>query len=77
MVDKITETDSKTIILEIKPISTNDVIPNSTYMFYSRIANNLEATKPLRQALIENKCTFIDYEVIRDKEGNSLVGKRD
>mmetsp|Transcript_7236 Transcript_7236/g.6418 ORF Transcript_7236/g.6418 Transcript_7236/m.6418 type:complete len:334 (-) Transcript_7236:322-1323(-) len=74
LVDRITESDSKTILLGIKPIQPSQIIPDTNYMFYSRIANNLGATLPLRQALIDKNCSFIDYEVIRDKEGKSLVG---
>lgn len=63
------------LVLAIKPIKPTQIIPNTNYMLYSRIAAGLEATKPLKQAFLDNKCTFFDYETIRDCNGNGLVGR--
>ncbi|CAI2368317.1 unnamed protein product [Moneuplotes crassus] len=74
LVDKIEEAGSKALLLGIKPIYPQNVIPDTNYMFYSRIANNLEATIPLRNSLLEANCSFIDYEVVKDSQGNALIG---
>jgi len=73
--DRINESDNKTCILGIKPLLPDQILANTTYMFYSRIANGLEATKPLKEKLIAQKCTLIDYERVTDKNGRGIVGK--
>lgn len=43
-------------------------------MMYSRLASGAESLRPYLREVVDKKVTMIDYELIRDSQGKSLVG---
>jgi len=60
------------VIAGIKPIQ--ELYPNKTYLYYSRLASGATHLKPYLESVLSQKVSVIDYERIRDDEGRSLVG---
>jgi len=69
------------IIFGVKEIDSNILINNRTYLFFShtfkinRQKKNIEKNKKdLLLSILNKKITLIDYENIRDKNGNRCLG---
>jgi saccharopine dehydrogenase (NAD+, L-lysine forming) len=62
------------IILGIKEVPVDMLIPGMRYMFFSHTFKKQEHNKKLFRALIENKNTLIDYELLKDKSGGRILG---
>ncbi|MBN1302759.1 MAG: hypothetical protein JW995_16190 [Melioribacteraceae bacterium] len=61
------------IILAVKEIPLNFVMPDKTYIFFSHTIKGQHYNMPLLKELIDKKCTLIDYECIKNSEGKRVV----
>ncbi|HSJ69085.1 MAG TPA: NAD(P)-dependent oxidoreductase [Anditalea sp.] len=61
------------ILMGIKEVPIEFLIPNKTYFFFSHTTKKQEANRGMLQYILENNITLIDYEGIRDKNGRRLV----
>lgn len=58
----------------IKEVPADKLIPGKTYLFFSHTIKKQAHNKPLMQALIRKKITLIDYETLRWKSGDRIIG---
>jgi saccharopine dehydrogenase (NAD+, L-lysine forming) len=58
----------------IKEVPHDKLIPNKTYLFFSHTIKKQAQNKKLMHALIQNKVHLIDYETLRWKSGDRILG---
>ncbi len=69
--DDINQAD---IIIGVKEIPKEKIEKNKVYMFFSHTIKGQEYNMPMLKALLEKKCTLIDYELIKDSStGERLI----
>ena len=61
------------IIMGIKEVQIPDLIPNKTYLFFSHTLKKQPHNKKLLQEILRKKIRLIDYEALKDIQGNRLV----
>uniref|UniRef100_A0A6A7FUG5 Alpha-aminoadipic semialdehyde synthase n=1 Tax=Hirondellea gigas TaxID=1518452 RepID=A0A6A7FUG5_9CRUS len=61
------------VIMGVKQVPIDKLIPNKTYCFFSHTIKAQEANMPLLDALLEKNVRLMDYERMVDDEGNRLV----
>ncbi len=57
----------------IKEVQIPDLIPDKTYLFFSHTLKKQPYNKKLLQEILKKKIKLIDYETLRDTQGNRLV----
>ncbi|XP_013412540.1 alpha-aminoadipic semialdehyde synthase, mitochondrial isoform X2 [Lingula anatina] len=68
--EDISEAD---LILGVKQVPIDKLIPNKTYVFFSHTIKAQEDNMPLLDALLEKNIRLIDYEKMLNKDGLRLV----
>jgi len=58
----------------IKEVPKEKLIVGKTYLFFSHTIKKQAHNKPLMQALIKQHITLIDYETLRWKNGDRIIG---
>ena len=71
LVDSLENCD---IIFGVKEVQIKDLIPNKTFLFFSHTLKKQPYNRGLLQSLLEKKIRLIDYEVIKDKHNNRVIG---
>jgi hypothetical protein len=61
-------------IIGIKPVKITDLLPNKTYIMYSRVHTGSDTIISYLKSLLERKITLVDYEKIRDEKDQMLIG---
>ncbi len=61
------------IIMGIKEIPPPLILPEKVYIFFSHTIKGQAYNMPMLQKIIDNRCTLIDYECIKDAQGRRLV----
>lgn len=61
------------ILIGVKEVDIQSLIPEKTYMFFSHTAKKQEHNRELLQAIVKKKITLIDYEYLTDIDGIRLV----
>src|SRR5436189_1644637 len=61
------------ILMGIKEVQIPDLIANKTYLFFSHTLKKQPHNKKLLQEILQKKIRLIDYEMLRDRQGNRLV----
>lgn len=72
-VDVVTNLEDCDVLMGIKEVPIENLIPNKTYLFFSHTIKKQPYNKKLLQAILKKKIRMIDYEVLRDRLGNRLV----
>lgn len=62
------------VLLGIKEVKTDVLIPGKTYLFFSHTAKMQPYNKGLLQEIIRKKVTLIDYEYLKDEKGIRIIG---
>ncbi len=62
------------VLLGVKEVPVEELIPGKTFLFFSHTVKKQEYNKELLKTILEKKITLIDYELIKDEEGNRKVG---
>ncbi|TXC78538.1 NAD(P)-dependent oxidoreductase [Luteibaculum oceani] len=62
------------VLLGVKEVPVNQLIPNKTYFFFSHTFKKQEYNKGLLKALLDKKIRLIDYEVVTAEGGRRLLG---
>lgn len=71
VVDDVADCD---VLLGVKEVPIDQLIPGKTYFFFSHTFKKQPYNKPLLQAILEKNIRLVDYEVLRGKDGNRLIG---
>jgi alanine dehydrogenase len=61
------------LLLGIKEIAEHILLPEKRYMFFSHTVKKQPQNKKLLQAILEKKIEMIDYECIKDDQGQRLI----
>ncbi len=61
------------ILMGIKEVPILSLIEGTTYLFFSHTLKKQPYNRKLLQAALEKKIRLIDYETLKDKQGNRLV----
>lgn len=72
-IDVIEDMSACDILVGIKEVQIPDLIANKTYLFFSHTLKKQPHNKKLLQEVLKKKIRLIDYEVLRDPQGNRLV----
>ena len=68
------EMDNCSVLMGIKEVRVEDLIPGKTYFCFSHTIKEQEYNRKLLQTILQKKIRLVDYEVITDKEGNRIIG---
>ena len=66
--------DSANIILNIKELPAESLLPNKTYFFFSHTIKKQPYNKGMLQAILRKNIRLIDYEVLRYESGQRVLG---
>ena len=66
--------DECDIMLGIKEVPINMLIPNKTYLFFSHTKKLQPYNQKLLQAIIQKNITLIDYECLEHEDGTRIIG---
>lgn len=61
------------IIMGIKEVPVSNLIGGKTYLFFSHTMKRQPHNRRLLQMILKKKITLIDYEALKDNNGNRLV----
>jgi len=61
------------ILMGIKEVPVHQLHDGKTYLFFSHTIKKQSYNKKLLQAILSKKIKLIDYEALKDKQGNRLV----
>lgn len=61
------------ILMGIKEVPPESLIPGKTYLIFSHTIKKQPHNKKLLQEALRKKVTLIDYEALKDSQGNRLV----
>lgn len=61
------------VLLGVKEVPIRDLIPNTSYFFFSHTIKKQAYNRELLQAVLKNKITLYDHEVITNTKGQRLV----
>lgn len=61
------------ILMGIKEVPVSELIEGKTYLFFSHTIKRQPYNRKLLQEVLRKKIRLIDYEALKDKQGNRLV----
>ncbi|MBN8652554.1 MAG: alanine dehydrogenase [Cytophagales bacterium] len=61
------------ILMGIKEVPIDMLVPDKTYLFFSHTIKKQPYNRKLLQAVLQKKIRLIDYEGLKDTQGNRLV----
>jgi saccharopine dehydrogenase (NAD+, L-lysine forming) len=73
-VELVNELNDCAIILGIKEIPVDQLLPRKTYLFFSHTRKKQPYNQKLLQAILKNRCTLIDYECMEHEDGQRIIG---
>ena len=62
------------ILLGIKEVPADQLIPGKTYLFFSHTRKKQEHNKKMFRSIIEKKITLIDFECLEHDDGTRIIG---
>jgi len=62
------------ILLGIKEVPIQDLIPEKTYLFFSHTRKKQIRNQQLLRAILAKKITLIDYECLEHEDGQRIIG---
>ncbi len=69
----VTDVQTCDILMGIKEVQIPDLISNKTYLFFSHTLKKQPYNRKLLQEILKKNIRLIDYEALRDTQGNRLV----
>tara|TARA_R110002072_G_scaffold302097_2_gene483834 strand:- start:19712 stop:20932 length:1221 start_codon:yes stop_codon:yes gene_type:complete len=62
------------IIIGVKEVNIEDLIPNKKFMFFSHTYKKQPYNRELLKAILNKNIQLIDYEVLKNKKGGRIIG---
>jgi hypothetical protein len=72
-IDVRSDVSSCDILMGIKEVPIDQLIPHKTYLFFSHTIKMQPYNRKLLRAVLEKNIRLIDYEALKDSQGNRLV----
>lgn len=73
-VDVVEDISGCDILMGIKEVPVDMLIPNKTYLFFSHTKKLQQYNQKLFKALLGKGCTLIDYECLEHGDGQRIIG---
>lgn len=70
----VDDLENADVILNIKELPADSLIPNKTYFFFSHTIKKQPYNRGMLQAILAKNITLIDYEVLRYENGQRVLG---
>ena len=67
------EVADRDLLLGIKEVNIEDLVPNKTYCFFSHTIKEQSYNRDLLRAVLEKNIQLIDYEVLTDQKGRRVI----
>ncbi len=61
------------LVLGVKEIPVNEFVEHQAYMFFSHTIKGQAYNMKMLEALVQKRCTLLDYETVTDDDGRRLV----
>jgi saccharopine dehydrogenase (NAD+, L-lysine forming) len=61
------------ILMGIKEVQIDSLVPDKTYLFFSHTIKKQPYNRKLLQAILKKNIRLLDYEALKDSQGNRLV----
>lgn len=68
-----TELSDRDILMGIKEVPVDQLMPDRTYFFFSHTIKEQAYNRKLLQAVLQKNIRLIDYEVLTDEQGRRLI----
>ncbi|NND94995.1 MAG: alanine dehydrogenase [Flavobacteriales bacterium] len=62
------------VLFGVKEVLTEMLIPKKKYFFFSHTYKEQSYNRDLLRAILDKKIQLIDYEMLKDKDGNRIIG---
>ena len=62
------------ILLGIKEVPVDQLIPGKTYLFFSHTKKKQPQNQQLMKSILDNKITLLDYECLEHEDGQRIIG---
>lgn len=62
------------VLIGVKEVPVVELIPNKTYFFFSHTFKKQSYNRDLLRTILDKKIRLIDYEVLKDAQGQRLIG---
>ncbi|MBL7873374.1 MAG: alanine dehydrogenase [Cyclobacteriaceae bacterium] len=72
-IEVVTDLSDCDILMGIKEVPIHELIDNKTYLFFSHTIKKQPYNRGLLQAVLKKNIRMIDYEGLKDAQGNRLV----
>lgn len=72
-IDVVKDISDCDILMGIKEVQLDHLIANKTYLFFSHTIKKQPYNRKLLQAILKKNIRLIDYEALKDTQGNRLV----
>ena len=73
-IDVVTDISTSDVLMGIKEVPIQNLIPNKTYFFFSHTIKEQPHNKKLMEALLEKNIRMIDYEALTANHGRRIIG---
>lgn len=73
-VELVDSLESCDIIMGVKEVNLQDLIPNKTFLFFSHTIKKQPYNRDLLRTVLEKKIRLIDYEALKTKNGKRIIG---
>lgn len=73
-VELVDDPNDASVLLGVKEVPKEDLIPNKTYLFFSHTIKMQPYNKALLQTILEKNIRLIDWETLTDGRGRRLIG---
>ena len=72
-IDVVSDVSDCDILMGIKEVPIANLVDNKTYFFFSHTIKKQSYNRKLLQAILKKNIRLIDYEALKDTQGNRLV----
>ena len=72
-VDVVSDVSDCDILMGIKEVPKSELLENKTYLFFSHTIKMQPYNRALLKSILDKKIRLIDYEALKDNQGNRLV----
>jgi saccharopine dehydrogenase (NAD+, L-lysine forming) len=73
-IEVVTDISHCDILLGIKEVPRQQLIPNKTYLFFSHTKKAQPHNQQLLQTILQKNITLIDYECLEHEDGQRIIG---
>ena len=73
-IDVVDDLNDCDVLIGVKEVPKESLIANKTYLYFSHTIKEQSYNRGLLLKMIELNISMVDYEVLRNKQGNRLLG---